>query len=187
VAHELYPASRLEELAKDIRNVYGKEGSVLYVIDDKGRVIGLVKKKAIWYIVLRALREKCRGFVGRVNRGRKHRDSTNSVSRAVDLETVSNELNKTQNATRKRIKELQSWLGFSSSFAEAWTSLAMDFLKYLSDILRNPTESAEYQGLQKSIQGLFPRLWHDFLKANHRTDHLSPFEEGNNSTITASS
>ena len=40
-----------------IRRGHGYEGEVLYFLDDKDNVIGLLKKKTAWYILLRSLRE----------------------------------------------------------------------------------------------------------------------------------
>ena len=41
-----------------VRQGHGYEGEVMYFVDMNDNVIGLVKKKTAWYIVLRAIREK---------------------------------------------------------------------------------------------------------------------------------
>ena len=50
----------LDERMKAIRQGYCYEGEVLYFLDSESTVIGLLKKKTIWYIVCRAIREKLR-------------------------------------------------------------------------------------------------------------------------------
>ena len=50
----------LDERMKTIRQGYCYEGEVLYFLDSESTVIGLLKKKTIWYIVCRAIREKLR-------------------------------------------------------------------------------------------------------------------------------
>ena len=51
---------QLDERMKQIRQGYGYEGEVLYFLDCDDSVIGLLKKKTIWYILCRATREKLR-------------------------------------------------------------------------------------------------------------------------------
>jgi hypothetical protein len=43
-----------------IRKDHGYEGVVLYFLDSEYNVIGLLKKKTTWYIIIRAVREKLR-------------------------------------------------------------------------------------------------------------------------------
>ena len=62
VASSLRPISELPAVLHDTRHEYGKEGSVLYYIDAGGSVISLVKRKSVWYILQRAVREKVRGM-----------------------------------------------------------------------------------------------------------------------------
>jgi hypothetical protein len=45
-----------------IRKGFNYEGDVLYFIDSAHNVIGLLKKKTVWYIIVRALREKIRAY-----------------------------------------------------------------------------------------------------------------------------
>ena len=42
---------------------YGSEGEVMYFVNNKGHVIGLLKKKTAWYVLARAIREKARNAV----------------------------------------------------------------------------------------------------------------------------
>jgi len=46
-----------------IRGLQGTEGRVVYFLDKDDNVIGLLKKKSAWYIILRALREKVKQYL----------------------------------------------------------------------------------------------------------------------------
>ena len=50
-------------LSLKVRKGYGYEGEVIYFIDEYGNVIGILKKKTVWYIILRAIREKLRNHM----------------------------------------------------------------------------------------------------------------------------
>ena len=50
-----------------IRKDYGYEGVVLYFLDSDFNVIGLLKKKTAWYIIIRAVREKLRRHISPKN------------------------------------------------------------------------------------------------------------------------
>lgn len=45
------------------RKGYATEGAVLYFIDSEYNIIGMLKKKTTWYIVLRAVREKIKSYL----------------------------------------------------------------------------------------------------------------------------
>jgi hypothetical protein len=66
VAHSLHPMSEHAQVLQRTRYLYGKEGYVLYYIDAAGAVIGLVKRKSVWYIIQRAVREKARSLARRL-------------------------------------------------------------------------------------------------------------------------
>ncbi|KAA0169844.1 hypothetical protein FNF27_06867 [Cafeteria roenbergensis] len=70
VSEAIIPASELREQMAATRALYGVEGHVLYFVDKAGHVIGLLKKKAVWYIMVRALREKSKAVVSAVARHR---------------------------------------------------------------------------------------------------------------------
>ena len=60
IEYEVVAMDELDERMKKIRQGYGYEGEVLYFLDSDSNVIGLLKKKTIWYILCRATREKLR-------------------------------------------------------------------------------------------------------------------------------
>lgn len=82
-----------------IRREAGYEGKVLYFLDSDENVIGLIKKKTAWYIILRAIREKACYFTSK-----KVRLSKSEMDEKVI----------------RRISELQGWLGFSDVYRRKW-------------------------------------------------------------------
>ncbi len=60
VRYESVSLDSLDDRLRTIRQDYGYEGEVLYFLDADNTVMGLLKKKTIWYILCRAIREKLR-------------------------------------------------------------------------------------------------------------------------------
>ncbi len=63
VKQEPVAFEHIDDYLAKVRKDHGYEGVVLYFLDADLNVFGLLKKKTVWYIVLRAIREKLRGFL----------------------------------------------------------------------------------------------------------------------------
>ncbi|CAG7728232.1 unnamed protein product [Allacma fusca] len=110
VEYQVIPPEEAElEMAK-IRSESGYEGKVLYFLDGHKNVIGLIKKKTSWYIILRAIREKAAHFTS----------SKNAKS-----------VGETQKQVTKRIKDIQGWVGFSDEYRQKWNELGQGFIKWV--------------------------------------------------------
>lgn len=66
VGHSLHSMTEHVSVLQRTRYLYGKEGYVLYYMNGAGCVIGLVKRKSVWYIIQRAVREKARSLSRRI-------------------------------------------------------------------------------------------------------------------------
>ena len=53
VSYEVIDTAKAEERMEKVRRDAGYEGEVFYFLDAKDNVIGLLKKKTAWYVVLR--------------------------------------------------------------------------------------------------------------------------------------
>ena len=53
VSYEVIDTAKAEERMEKVRRDAGYEGEVFYFLDVKDNVIGLLKKKTAWYVVLR--------------------------------------------------------------------------------------------------------------------------------------
>jgi hypothetical protein len=68
VSEVLISVSDLPAQMVATRGLYGVEGHVFYFVKPSGEVIGLLKKKAVWYVIVRALREKCKALASTVHK-----------------------------------------------------------------------------------------------------------------------
>ncbi|GFR81552.1 actin-binding protein IPP-like, partial [Elysia marginata] len=102
VIYETVPVVEIEARMKMIRQGYQYEGEVLYFLDASNNVMGLLKKKTIWYIICRAIREKARNAaIGNIK-------GTYSSS-------------KSEHQIQKRLRDIQSWLGLNDEARSQWT------------------------------------------------------------------
>lgn len=98
--------TKLPQLMQDVRSGHGFEGRVICFVSEDGSIIGMLKKKTAWYILLRALREK--------------------LAFGLDRWTFA-EL-KTRILTR--FLQIQSWLGFDDSFLQSWCEVGLGFAQW---------------------------------------------------------
>ena len=133
-------ADLAEERMLKVRQTYGSEGEVFYFLDSNGNVIGLLKKKTAWYVLLRAIREKIR--------------STLAAWAKNPSESVSVRAQKCQ----KRLEEIQKWLGFSDSYLLQWVKLSNGFFMWLKE------------SQIKSMHGDFPQIWKKYLLHTNQSD-----------------
>jgi hypothetical protein len=119
------PLSDMDALFLRIRNAYGKEGAVLYFIDSDGQVIGLLKKKTMWYILVRAIREKSKGLASQY---RKEKPKTKATP-------------VTYAKTVKRLKDIRRWLGFSEQQAEVCHQLNHSPTQSLTNSITHRSQS----------------------------------------------
>jgi hypothetical protein len=104
VEYRVIPIDSVAEKVVELRKTHGIEGAVLYYIDSNGNTIGMLKKKTVWYIVVRAIREKTRNII-------KYNTTRESF----------------ENKTSHRLREIQKWLDLSEESTNRWISLAVEF------------------------------------------------------------
>eukprot|EP00049_Salpingoeca_infusionum_P011794 m.207661 g.207661 ORF g.207661 m.207661 type:complete len:544 (+) comp15029_c0_seq6:67-1698(+) len=120
VPYEAVVPANLTNYFEDVRQRVNTEGVVLYFLDKTsfdGNVVGMLKKKTVWYVLLRALREKLRTAVRAMHRN--------------ESETPATQLSKVKQRVTARYVEIQRWLKNSDESRETWTALAMDFIDWL--------------------------------------------------------
>ncbi|EGD83385.1 ferredoxin [Salpingoeca rosetta] len=120
VNYDVIPFIRFNEHTADVRRTFGKEGRVLYILDSDtttGNVIGLFKKKTIWYVVLRAIREKVKAAVSRVVK------SPDTPYASIRSSCVTK--------TNARLRDIRDWLGFSKDELMQWQALAKRFIEWV--------------------------------------------------------
>lgn len=148
VSYDVISADDAEERMEKIRKDYGYEGEVLYFLDSKSRVIGLVKKKTAWYVLARAVREKASAAIS--------------------------ELKKSPSASfspkkwEGRITQIQKWIGFSDPFMKEWITLGNGFIHWLVDQHKKSPNGHFNESL--NVRGKFPIIWKRYLEEEKLTD-----------------
>lgn len=150
IDYETIEADQGEARMDLVRQGYGSEGEVFYYVDNKGHVIGLLKKKTAWYILCRAIREK--------------------ASHAV-LDYIKERNGKFQesdriNKLKSRIKQIQTWLGFDDEYRTVWEDLGSQFMKWLI------ARAAKNEVQPDKVRGFFPGLWNQFLVETNSSDRV---------------
>lgn len=136
------------QIRDQIRRELNKEGEVLYYVMKSEDTIGIVKTKTLWYIVLRALREKATFCFTTA----KKRANWNLEDRIT--------------STLKRFDELQLWLKFPNDYLEGWKELASGLLRWLDE------EIKEGRWTPIRIRPMFPVIWEDYLKHTDLSDNI---------------
>ncbi|XP_052232547.1 uncharacterized protein LOC127845565 isoform X2 [Dreissena polymorpha] len=150
VDYEIMEMKDLEPHIKQIRQGFNTEGAVLYFHDNKGQVIGLLKKKSTWYIICRAIREKVKNAVSSMQRN----PNTFSISRSL-------------NQAEKRIKEIQQWLGLDDPTTREWMRLGSACVKWVIHEVEQGTLTKE------EVADLFPVYWNRFLSETGNSDKVN--------------
>ncbi|KAH9503003.1 hypothetical protein Btru_072591 [Bulinus truncatus] len=132
-----------------IRQGYQYEGEVLYFLADDFSVIGLLKKKTVWYILCRAIREKVRTSCAALLKSKSTFSKEKSISQV-----------------KKRLDEIQKWLRLSDQTVQKWKDLGTGFLSYCIQQL----ESGNCQ--MNDIADRFPVLWKTYLEVHDYTDEI---------------
>lgn len=125
---------------ENIRLETNSEGKVLYYLNKENETIGMQKLKTIWYICLRALREKAKRFLTLI-------DKNKSIN-------IENEID-------KRYDEIQKWLQLTNDKTLHWKKIAKQFIQWLI-IYRNEN----YTMASLNVASSFPILWDTFSKSN---------------------
>jgi hypothetical protein len=110
-----------------------------------------MKKKSAWYVCLRAIREKIKGFSVRI-----HKEDQQTEEKMERFKTK----------VKETIKQKQEWIGFDDESREAWIALAIPFIDWIKEGCLNGTIS------QDDIHKRFPVVWNKFLKQFGLNDNI---------------
>ncbi|CAF0915718.1 unnamed protein product [Rotaria sp. Silwood1] len=136
----------LNEYLTSIKYRHECEGSVLYFLNKNDQVIGLLKKKTIWYVILRAIREKARPMLAGWEKNHKL-DLSDTIDR-----------------TSRRLNAIQKWLRFSNEILDQWKMLAGQFLKWLAEGAKKKVIT------RNNVADEYPMLWSKFLRETNNVD-----------------
>jgi len=144
-SYQIIDRNNLDELIKTKRSERNKEGHVLYYVKSSEggfeNTIGMVKTKTIWYVIMRALREKA-VYTFTAAKKRHGWSLEDRIS-----------------STHKRFNEIQTWMKFSNEYLNEWNKLSKLFLQWLNGEINNNGQSGE------NIRPQFPIIWETFLRS----------------------
>ncbi|CAF0716235.1 unnamed protein product [Brachionus calyciflorus] len=145
VKYDKIPLDKIDDFLIKARKDYGHEGFVLYFIDSDLNLIGMLKKKTTWYIILRALREKIRSYL-----------STRSTMSLDDLKSK----------VKIRLYDIKAWIGFSSNDLTKWENLCCEFCKWFDKAYRKNSN------IKTDFYERYPVLWNQFIKETNLSDRI---------------
>ena len=139
-----YSLIEIAELPRELAAVRASkqsEGAVLYFLNRNQEVIGLIKFKSIWYILLRAVREILKFQINQVNKKRaKHGEAKTKGSELIG----------------KRFYRINKSLKLNNASFLSWQDICIEFFKWVMDLLNS--------GKTIQFYNTFPNVWERFLK-----------------------
>ena len=84
----------------------------MYFMDENKNIIGILKKKTVWYIILRAIREKFRGYL--------------SPKRNLSLKDL-------EKSIVDRLKSIKTWIGFDENYLNEWKAISIKFANWFAN------------------------------------------------------
>ncbi|XP_045128705.1 uncharacterized protein LOC123514706 [Portunus trituberculatus] len=148
VTYTVIPVTQAMDQKALVRRKIDSEGEVFYYLDKNDDTIGLVKVKTVWYVILRALREKA-VYSFTTGKKKSHWDISDCVR-----------------STHKRFTEIQKWLKFSDEYLHSWQNLARNFLHWLNEEVKARKEEPG------KIRPAFPMIWNKFLRTTKQLDQI---------------
>ncbi|XP_018014202.1 uncharacterized protein LOC108671217 [Hyalella azteca] len=153
----------VRDFCRQVRKERCCEGRVLYYMKDAHcYTIGLCKIKTVWYIIIRAIREKACFWLFKLVR------EPDQCSQEDMLRS-----------THKRINQIKDWLQLSQACVNQWKDLGERFLRWCWHLQQS--ESSEFS-VQK-LRPEFPRWWKKFIDAQPvpegrvSADDIPPFDD----------
>lgn len=132
VEYSTITLNEIDDYLVKVRNDYGYEGSVLYFLDSDLNVIGILKKKTTWYIIIRAVREKLRNYLSN--------KSTTTLPQLKDK-------------IKNRLVSIKNWIGFNDEDLNKWKHVCFEFVQWFDQKYHSNQISREDHASK------FPVLW----------------------------
>ena len=137
---EILPSTHITQaFINNVRRRVNTEGLVFYTLNQNHQTIGMTKMKTIWYIFLRAMREKISWFLSQKNK-------------SFNLEELEMEI-------FKRYKEIEEWLKLTERDTEVWRRTAKFFVSWMLIKQRKFQQPSAFQ-----VKSQFPIYWENFQK-----------------------
>ncbi|TMW58923.1 hypothetical protein Poli38472_007068 [Pythium oligandrum] len=156
-----YTPDVMEATLHSIRASHQHEGAVNLFLDSEACVIGMEKYKTVWYVCLRAIRERAKSFL--------------SHALPKKGEVDSHALSKCHVALQKRFLAIQVYLSLSDTVRDAYLALGEQFVTYLQHVHVEPClkkDEGTQRRLRERVGALFPVVWREFLEYTKLSDQI---------------
>lgn len=170
VAYEIIEVDRsnMDVVSERCKNIYQVEGCVHLFLDDDAAVIGMQKYKSIWYVCLRAIREKAKTFCLRLISKKPIKGRTEPLIPEEALQLG-------MDSVQKRFRAIQRYLQLSDKATSAYEALGQQFLKYLfGDLFHGSAADIDRdkkcKQIAREVSDLFPIIWNRFLNHTGASD-----------------
>ncbi|KAG7384024.1 hypothetical protein PHYPSEUDO_003049 [Phytophthora pseudosyringae] len=150
---------------------YQHEGSVHLFLDNDAAVIGMQKHKSIWYVCLRAIREKAKTFCRTLYSKKPPKGRAKAM-------TPTEALKIGKESVQKRFRAIPGFLRISDEVSNAYEALGEQFLEYLfeEELFRGVAASKEQEEkckqVVRDVADLFPVIWKRFLEHTGASDAI---------------
>ncbi|KAE8903361.1 hypothetical protein PF005_g26198 [Phytophthora fragariae] len=150
---------------------YQHEGGVHLFLDEDAAVIGMQKHKSIWYVCLRAIREKAKTFCRTLNSKKPPK------GRAKPL-LPKEALGVAKDSVKKRFQAIPAFLHISDEVSNAYETLGERFLDYLFEeelfhgVADGEDQEQKCKHVARDVADLFPVVWNRFLEHTGLSDAI---------------
>lgn len=183
----------MAQTLEEIRMAYQHEGAVNLFLDERACIIGMEKFKTVWYVCLRAIREKAKSYLNRATNPKfanananttnntntkkkknKEANSTPGAAMVASEETVQDPLTESKHALRKRFAAIKAYLDLTPEQTEAYLALGTRFVTYLHDVRLAACgdDKDAKKALMQHVATMFPVAWKEFLEHTKLDDRV---------------
>ncbi|CAH0517738.1 unnamed protein product [Peronospora belbahrii] len=156
------------------KSAFQHEGVVHLFTDANAAVIGMQKHKSIWYVCLRAIREKAKSFCRTLRSFEPPKDSAKPRTHSPE-----EALRTARKSMQKRFTAITGFMQISDEVANNYEKLGEQFLEYLFEnelfrgVAANKDEEEKCKKIAKDVANLFPIVWKRFLDHTGLNDAIS--------------
>ncbi|KAL3659768.1 hypothetical protein V7S43_015071 [Phytophthora oleae] len=166
-----FKPDEFESALERSKTAYQHEGGVHLFLDGEAAVIGMQKHKSIWYVCLRAIREKAKTFCRTLYSKKPPKGKAKPL-------TPKEALKLGKESVQKRFQAIPGFLGISDEISDAYEALGEQFLEYLFEeellhgVADGEAQEDKCKQVSREVADLFPIVWKRFLEHTGASDAI---------------
>ena len=148
------------------------EGNVHLFLDEAATVIGMQKHKSVWYVCLRAIREKAKTFCRTLNSKKPSKGRSKPTAPKEALETA-------KESMHKRFQAIARFVQISDEISNAYEALGQQFIEYLFEkelfrgVAAGKDDEKKCKQAATEVAFRFPVVWKRFLEESGLNDSIN--------------